>query len=796
MSLIREVGYALRALVRTPVATVAAVLTLSLAIGANGALFSLLEVALLRPLPFWQPERLVSVSSLRPETGETDQSSAGDYLYWRSGAASVTDLAAWREWGMALTGLGEPEDLGTVRVTANLFQVLGVAPALGRGFDPVEELPGHRVAVVSNGFWRERLGGDSGAISRRLTLDGLPYTVIGVMPSGFRFPDRDGISVWTSMAFDSVELTHRAQRMFDVIGRLAPGATVESAQAELTAITTRLPRDAGQPAWTVALRTAPEAFRTDGSPLLLLMGAVGLVLLIGCANVANLMLARGLARSRMFAVRAALGASRARLAQVPLLEILWLAIFAGVGGVAVAVWTRDLLLALRPGLVPHWHPVAMNLRTFGFAGLISALAAMAAGALPMLRAWSPDLGSLLRQAGERGSEGPLERRLRAGLVTGQVVLAFLLAVGCLLLVRSLDRLSRVDPGFVPTRLLTTTISLAESRYRDDVTQRLGYLRMLEQVRTVPSVLSAALVTTLPLNPVGIDHDLPVTIAGAEQPSEPPQADFRMASAGYFETLGVPLLRGRGFGPQDNETGDRVMVVNATMARQLFAGDPLGRTVRIPGGTYTVVGIVGDVRHRGLDHPARPEMFVPPAQYYAYGSMSLVVRTMGETSGTAVAIRRAVHAVDPEQPVGEVRTMEELVDDSVAGRRFLAGLLTTLALLGLVLAALGVYAVMAVTISQRRRELGIRLALGATPEAITTRVLREAMGMVLPGIGAGLLAALFATRLLQAQLYEVSPLDGLSLAGAATLLTVVALLAGWLPARRAARIDPMTTLRAD
>lgn len=797
MGIFHDMRHALRALRRTPVATTAAVVTLGLAIGANSALFSLLEAALIRPLPFWQPERLATVESVSPETGEADQSSAGDYHDWRRATRSFAALAAWRSWGTALTGLGEPEELESVRVTANLFEVLGVSPALGRSFRPEEESPGHRVALISDGFWRERLGADSAVLGRVLSLDGLPFTVIGVMPARFRFPDRDGIRLWLPMAFDSTELARRTQRMFEVIGRLAPGGSLRSAQTELARVSADLPRAPGRGAWTVRLRSASETFRPDGKPLLLLMAAVGLVLLIGCANVANLMLARGLARAHATAVRAALGAGRARLITVPLLESLWLALFSGVAGLGVAVWVRELLLTLQPGLIPHWHRATLGGVGFGFAALLSLAAALSIGMLPALRAWTPDLGVLLRTGNPRGSDGRLERRLRAGLVTGQVALAFLLAVGGLLLVRTLERLSQVDPGFIPNHLLTTSLSLSDARYPNDASQRLALARVLEQVRGIPGVLSAAMVTTLPLNPVGIDHDLPVTVAGVPAAGdERPRADFRIASAGYFQTLGVPILRGREFTAEDDATGPRAMVVNQTMARQLFASDPLGREVKIPGGTYRVVGIAGDVRHRGLDTPARPEMFVPPQQYSAYGSMSLLVRTMGEVGATAAAIRGAVHAVDPDQPLGPVRTMEELVGDSVAGRRFVAWLLGSLAGLGLVLAVLGVYAVMAVTISQRQRELGIRLALGAAPGAIAGGVLRQALWMVIPGICAGLAAALFFTRLLRAQLFEVSPLDGLSLAGAVLLLTGVGLLAGWLPARRAARLDPMSTLRAD
>ncbi len=791
-----EIRQALRSLWRTPLAAGAAMVTLALALGANGALFALLEVAFLRPLPFPEPERLATIESVRPETGEPDANSAADFLAWRGGTHSFSGLAAWREWGMALTGLGGPADLATVRVTANLFEVLGVAPALGRAFAPDEERPGHAIAVVSHGFWQQRLGGDPAALGRSILLDGRPYNVIGVMPAGFRFPDRDDVQLWTPIAFDSVELARRAQRMFSVIGRLRDGVPLSTAVRELEMLSARLPRaNARDLPWQVRGRPASDAFRGDGTPLLLLMAAVAVVLLIGCANVANLMLARGLSHLRSTAVRAALGAGPVRLMRLPLLESAWLAFLSGLLAVVVSVWMSASLLALQPDLIPHWHAASLSGPAMGFMALISACVALGIGVAPAARSWSPDLLTLLR-AGEAQGEGRSLRRLRAGLVGGQVALAFVLAVSGLLLVRTMGRLARVDPGFTPSHLLTTSLALSPGRYPNDTSQRAGYQGMLAGVKAIPGVVTAALVTTLPMDEVGIDHDLPVRVSGIPHEGEPPQADFRIATPDYFETLGVPILRGRALRAEDREGAPGAMVINQTMARQLFQGDPVGREVSIPGGSYVVVGVAGDVHHRGLDLPPRPEMFVPLGQYYAYGLMNLLVRVTGDRAVTATAIRAAIHRYDPDQPVGEVRTMRDLVGASLTGRRFLTALLTGLAVLGLLLAAIGVYAVMAVATAQRRREIGVRIALGADPTAIAIAVVREAMRMVLPGLAVGLLASLFVTRLLQAQLFQVGRLDGPSLVGAAILLVGAVLLAGWLPAWRAARVDPAVVLRGE
>jgi putative ABC transport system permease protein len=802
MTLASDIKYAARSLRRTPGITALAVLILALAIGANTALFSLLDAAVLRPLPFWQPNDLAGITQVRTETGEDAQVSALDYLDWRKQATSFSELAAWREWSQALTGLGDPEELGTVRVTANFFTTLGVAPMLGRSFHAEEDQEGrHHVALLSHGFWQQRLASDPAVVGRTLILDGSPFTVVGVMPAGFRFPDSDGVSLWTPMAFDSVELSRRTQRMFNVIGRLKAGTTVAAAQAELTTIGSRIaledPR--GTRGLSPRVSSSRDVLLPDSRVLLLLMSAVVLVLLIGCANVANLLLAKGAAQERGIAIRIALGASRAQVAGLALIESLILGLMSGALGLLFGVWLRDALLRLNPGMIPHWNPVTLDPTVLGFTLALSLAVALTAGMAPALRLRSAQVGSVLKQAPAAGSAGRGTVRARGLLVVSEISLAFVLAVGALLLVRTMQRLAEVEPGFRPNHLLAVNLSLSDTRYPEDARQREFFVRVLERVNGIPGVVSAAMVTTLPMNPVGIDYDLPLEVVGQPVTEEDrPRVDFRMASPRYFQTLGVGLLAGREFKAQDGPLAPRVMVINQTAARRLFANrEPLGQEIEVPGGgRYAVVGIVHDVHHRGLEASPRPEMFVPFEQYYSHGNMSLVVRTVDEPATAAAAIAAQVHAIDRDQPVGVATPVTELIGASVSSRRFSTILLGSLASLGLLLAALGVYGVMAVSVSQRRAELGIRLALGAGPGTLMRMVVRQSMRFALIGILAGTVGAVVVTRWLTHLLYGVKPLDTLAMVGAALLLSVAALTAAILPARRAARVDPMVALRAE
>jgi predicted permease len=529
------------------------------------------------------------------------------------------------------------------------------------------------------------------------------------------------------------------------------------------------------------------------------MSAVGLVLLIGCANVANLLLAKGASQERGIAIRMALGASRAQVVGLALLESLMLGLVSGALGLLFGVWLRDALLRLNPGLIPHWNRVALDPTVLGFTLTLSCVVALAAGLVPALRLRGTEVGGVLKQTAAGGTAGHGTVRARGLLVVSEIGLAFVLAVGALLLVRTMQRLSEVDPGFRPNRLLAMNLSLSDDRYPEDARQREFFVQVLERVKAIPGVVSAGLVTTLPMNPVGIDYDLPLQVVGQgiAEDEDRPRADFRMASPGYFQTLGVGLLAGREFTTQDGPLAPRVIVINQTAARRFFTGrDPLGQEIEIPGGgPYAVVGVVRDVRHRGLDAVPRPEMFVPFEQYYSHGNMSLVVRTVDEHAASA-AIAAQVHAVDRDQPVGIATSMADLIDASVSSRRFSTILLGSLASLGLLLAALGVYGVMAVSVAQRRTELGIRLALGAGPGTLIRMVVRQSMRFALIGILAGVAGAAIVTRWLGHLLYDVKPLDVVALAGAGLLLGGAALTATILPARRAARVDPMVSLRAE
>jgi predicted permease len=796
-AVIRDLIRAARSLRDRPGFTLTIVLTLALGIGANAAIFSLVDAALLRPLPFEKPDRLVALGEARP-SGEADDVAAPTFRDWRDAARSFEALAAWTWWGLALTGRGEPEELLTIRASPSLFPMLGARAALGRTFRPEEEEPGRDgVVVLSDGLWRRRFGSDPGILGRTLVLDGEPRTVVGVMPRGFRFPDAE-IDVWIPIGFHDYERDSRTIRMFNALGRLAPGATLESARAEMAtlaaAVAAREP--ATHAGWSAWVEPASSRLVQVSSALPLLLGAVGLVLLIACANVASLLLARGAERERDVAVRAALGAGRGRLARELLAEALVLAALGGTLGVLLSGWIVDAARALDPEGLPGWHPVRVNGRALAFTAVASLAAALLAGLAPALRATRLDLERALRE-GSGKATGRRATRAREALAVGETALAIVLLAGAGLLVQSLLRVVRTDPGFDARRALVATIFLPDTRYDDAASQRRFFDDLLERARALPGVLSAGSVTSLPLAEVGDDYDVPYRPADrAADSDESPRADFRVATAGYFRTLGVPLLAGRDFAGTDVEGSPAVAIVNRTLARRAFPGrNPLGRRLVLEqtGEELTITGVVADVRHRGLDAEPRPEIYRPLGQR-AYSTQTLVLRTAGAPLALADPLKREVLGLDPDLPISVLTTMEALASESVAGRRVDAVLLGGFAALALLLAALGIHGALAGAVAGRTREIGVRMALGAA----RARVVRDVVGrgLALAGLGflLGLPAAVMLAALLGGMLYGVGPADVATHAAAAGVLLAAALLAGWMPARRAAGVNPAAALR--
>ena len=795
--LLTDIRLALRSLQRRPGFVAAAVATLALGIGANTAIFGVVNAVLLEPLPFANPGELVVLSEFKTDEGRQDQLSASSFLDFRE-SRSFVGLAAWREWGYALTGMGEPRDLSAVRASANLFQVLGRSPALGRDFLPEEEESGRdQVVILSDGFWREALGGARDVLDRTITLDGQPYRVIGVMPPAFRFPDTLANAIWVPLAPAPHERARREQRIFNVLGRLAPAISLDQAAAEVQGIARRLEAEypESNAGWSARLEPARDVFVGSQRPLVILLAAVSLVLAIACVNLVNLLLARGADRRREIAVRLALGAGRTNIIRQLLLESLILGFLGGLAGLLLALWGMRLFVTLEPGLFPRWNSVGIDWRVLLFAGCAALVSSLLAALVPARQVLSSDLHSSLKETGT-GSAGPVRQRLRQVLVVSEIALAFILATGAGLLIHSLYRVQRVDPGFRSEDLVATSVSLSSARYPDDADQHRFFQSLLESLKTDGSIASAALVTTLPMNPVGIDHDMGYVVSDGPVPpaGKEPQADFRIATAGYFTVTGVPLRSGRDLSEQDRDGAPRVMVINEAMARLAFPdGRALGRKVKTGGFEFEVVGIAADVRHRGLDLAPRPEMFVAEPQIYSYGNMNVVVRARSE-AGAAAAIKRAVAAIDADQPLGPIAAMRDLLSDSVSRRRFNLVVLSLFAGVGLLLAGIGIYGIISYTVGQRTREIGIRAALGAGSGSLTRMVLGSGIRLAFIGVVVGFIGAVGLTRLLRSQLFELSPLDPVSFAATGFLLFAAALLASWFPARRALRVDPLSALR--
>jgi predicted permease len=790
----RDVRYAIRRLGHSPAFTAVAVLTLALGIGGNTAVFTLVDVSLLRPLPFPAPERLTLLWENQPAQGkEREKVSAANYLDWRRESRSFSELTAWIVWGHALTGAGEPEELTTVRASSNLFRLLRVAPVLGRGFLPEEETPGRdRVVVLSHGLWTGRYGADPAIVGRSLILEGEPHEVVGVMPAGFRFPDDGTVAMWTPLAFAESELATRAQRMFNVAGRLAPGADPAGARAELATITARLavahPETNG--GWGATVLLAGEVAGTGSRrPLLLLLGAVGCVLLIACANVGHLFLVRAIDRDREMAIRVALGAKTGRLVRLLLLESTLVVLLGGALGLVLAGWSLPLVRVLDPELVPGWHELALDGRILAFGAGLLVLVTVVCGLVPAVRA-------AYRPPAARSDAGTLRR----AIIVAEVAVSVVLLVGAGLFFRSLDRIQRVDPGFEPDGVLAATIFLSGAKYGEDAKQAEFFSTLVQRLAQVAGIEAAGAVTTLPMNPVGIDYDLPFSADGTPpaSPAERQEVDFRIVEGDYFRTLGVPLLRGRGLEVRDRVDAARVAVVNETLVRRFFGGaDPVGRVVWVGGrlSKVTIVGVVGDVRHQGLAARPEPELYVPSAQS-PHGGMTVVIRGRGDPMSFAGALKEQVYALDRDQPISSLTTLPELLSLSVAPRRTQLVLFGGFAALALILATVGVYGVVAYAVGRRSREIGIRIALGATARAVRRTVLMP--GLALAGIGVllGGAGAWALGRLLAAELYEVSPHDPGTYAAAGLVLLAVAWAACEIPARRATRTDPMLALRSE
>jgi predicted permease len=810
----QDARYAVRQARRAPGFTVVALLTLALGIGANAAIFSVVNAVILKPLPYAEPERLVRVWNSWDDQPRGDVSPA-EYLDYRDRASALEHLGVYAGATAAVTGNGEPEQVPADFISAGVIPALGVAPVLGRAFTPEEELPGFDGVLLGYGLWQRRYGGSPSVLGQRVTVNGIPRTVIGVMPRGFRLPngldDEEPGEMFLPIGIHPDSVTERGSHFLNTVARLRAGVTVEQATASLQAVArefvTAFPDD-----YPSGMRfdTRAEPLRDvivgDVRPtLLVLLGAVGFVLLIACANLANLFLSRTEARTREIAVRTALGAGRHRVVSQLLVESVILALAGGVLGTLLAAWGTRALVALSPPEIPRLSEVGIDAGVLAFALGVSLLTGVLLGLVPGLHASAFDLRGALGAGGRGATAGRARQALRRGLVVGEVSLALVLLTGAGLLVQSFARLVRVDPGFHAENVLAVPLSLPARQYAE-VPQVIAFYRDLhDRVDALPASNAVGAVAFLPL--ASGRGDLNFEIEGRPVPDDAPspRADWQVVTPGYFRAMGMRLLRGRTLSAADDERAPGAVVINESLARRYWPGeDPIGVRFKLGGeagpGWVTIVGIVGDVRYRALDTEPEPEMYLAHSQFRMWHggtilrAMTLVVRSESDPTGLSGAIRREIRALDANLPIGTITTMEEVRAESVASSRFVMLLLSIFSGVALAIAAVGIYGVMAYAVSLRTKEIGVRLALGATPRRVLRMVIGQGLMLAAGGVALGLLAALWLTRLIAGLLFDVSPSDPATIAGVSAVLMAVALVACYIPARRATRIDPVAAMR--
>jgi len=790
-----------RALVKQPVLTLVALSTLTLGIGANTAIFSLVKGVLLDPLPYAAAEELVVLSERKPE-GDSDFVSPPTFLDWKARAASLDSMAAYRHVRYGFKAETEPLDLPSLRATPELFDVLRSGALMGRTFTADEGVPGNdKVAVLSYGMWRRHFGADANVVGRQIELDAVLYTVIGVMRDGFSFPPGNDINLWTPLAFDPNDAHGRSRqaRALSVVGRLATGASVARASDELQSIAAALAEEYPDTnsGWSASVSSAHEQIVEASRPkLLVLLAAVGFLLLIVCANLANLMLARLATRKRELALRASLGAGRWVLVRQVLAESFLLTAVGAAAGILTAWAAIRVVRSLPIPDLPRLEQIELDAGVLGFAALLSVLVALGFGLVPALRASSPQLRDSL---GENAKGGSLSsRRALSVIVAAEVALALMLLIVAGLTIRSFYELMQVDPGFRPDHVSATQIYLPRAKYQDSEGRLQFFRAVLERVRSSPGIDLAAAASSLPMHPVGIDFALPFSIVGRNPPEsgEEPRADIRAVTEQYFETMKIPLLRGRTIEARDREDSPHVLLINETLARRYFLDeDPIGKIIDNPHGKAEVIGVVGDVHHYGLDADPRPELYLAFSQN-VFPGMTLVARSTPPPERIAGDVRAAIWAVDRDQAIYDMSTLDDAISRWVFLPRLSTALLGAFAGAALVLAGIGIYGVIAYSVSQRTTEMGLRMALGAADSDIVRLVVRNSMKFVAIGMGLGLLGAFGLTRFLSGQLFGVSRLDPMVFVGVSVTLGVVAYAASAVPARRATRGDPLAALRTE
>lgn len=801
----QDLGYGFRTLMNSPGFTVVALITLTLGIGANTAIFSVVNAVLLQSLPFRDPGKLTMIwEDVSKDGFPANTPAPANYAEWKRQDQIFSGVAALKWQVSNLTGDGEPEKLEGERVSYNLLSVLGVQPVMGRGFTPDEDREGgHKVVLISNGLWKRRFASDPHIVGQSIRLDNVPHTVIGVMPAGFSFPQK-GTEVWTPIAFSPAELAVHTSHYLKVVARLRDGVSPEQANAELKLVRDNMAKqypDSMRIIDRFYVEPLQDAYTRDvRRGLIVLLIAVGCILLIACANMANLLLSRSTGRYRELAVRTALGANRWRIVRQLLTESVLLALAGGALALILAEWCFAFLKNLVPADLSQTVVLTLDWRVLGFTAAASLAASILFGLAPALQAARVDLNDILKEGGRSGI-GTRRTRLRNVLVVSEVALSLVLLVGSILLIRSFSNLRGLDPGFRAGNVLTMRINASTTKYGDFEKRTQFFEEVLTRLRTLPAVQNAGMTSALPLTWKGGTNSFERENR-PQQEGETMDACDRVVSPGYFEAMRIPLIRGRSFNEGDGEHSMPVAIINETMAKTYWpGGDALGRRMRMDmrdskGPWVTIVGVSHDVRQMGLDQPVKAEMYFPMTQsgYNWMIPRDVVIRTASDPLRLASAARQAVWSIDPEQPVSNVQTLNELLDDEVQNRRVQVTLLGALAGLAILLACVGIYGVLSYSVAARTQEIGVRVALGADSGNIWLAVARQ--GLVLTGVGlvTGLLLAISLTRLLSSLLFGITPNDVVTYFLASLLFAVVGVLACSIPAYRASRVDPMVALR--
>ena len=809
--LLQDVRFGARTLLKNRGFALVAVLTLAIGIGANTAIFSVVESVLLRALPYRDADRVVVLWENNRMRGRPHNViNPGNFLDWRAQSASFEGMAAFADQRYGLTGGGEPEEVAAQAATPNLFEVLGAPPLLGRTLLPGDGEAGREeVAVISHGLWRRRFGGAHDVVGKVVNLDGRGVTVVGVMPPDFKwFVKENSLSgkpadVWVPLALAEQQGAARRGRYLSAVARLKPGVSFEQARVEMDTVASRI--EAEYPDWAknwgVVVVPLRDQLAGEIRPaLLVILGAVGFVLLIACVNVANLLMARSAGRRKEMALRAALGAGRMRIVRQLLTESLLLAVIGGALGLLFSYWCVEALVALSPPNLIAAEQVGLNLTVLAFTLCVSLLTGVAFGVVPAIETSRLNLSESLKESSRGNVGGTRAGRVRGALVVAEIGLSLVLLVGAGLMVRSFLRLQAVNPGFEAGHLLTMRVMLPQTKYPEAGRQIDFFRRATERIRALPGVRSASAVSALPFADLGSATSFTVEGRPAPPAGERLTTDVRVTDENYFRTMNIPVIAGRTFNEQEAIEDRKVAVVNETMARRHFPGeDPIGKRILVSMGsepTLTeIIGVVGDARYDKLEGELKPMVYWTPPRL-TYLSMTLVVRTGGDPGALGPAAVREIQTIDKDQPVSDVRTMESWLADSTARARFGTLLLSAFACAALLLAGVGIYGVISYSVTQRRNEIGLRMALGAQGRDVLRLVVGQGMRLVLVGVGLGLLGALALTRLMSGLLYGVAATDPPTFAFNALLLTAVSLVACYIPARRATRVDPLTALRRE